>query len=151
MEGKYEGLQGLQQLNEMLLSLPQKAHYNVLRNALLAGAKVIAKRAVARASAQSVQTGRMVKSIRAKRSRSKKGEVAAAVAVEVPYAHLVEYGFNHTNGNHVPGKPFLFPAFQEKKHEIEEEIVRKLKELVSKELSGAKFAPGIKKTLKSMK
>jgi HK97 gp10 family phage protein len=45
---------------------------------------------------------------------------------EVPYAHMVEYGSVHNN----PPKPFLGPALDERREEIEKAVDAKLKEMV---------------------
>jgi len=139
------GIQGLEELNKLLETLPQKAQYNVLRASLFAGAKAIEKEAKLRAPRL---TGRLAKSIKAKRSKSKKrSEVASRVEVQVPYGHLAEYGFNHTSGRHVPGKPFLFPAFKGREKEIQADIVKKLRTAILKELSGPKWISQMRKAV----
>ena len=44
---------------------------------------------------------------------------------DVPYAHMVEYGSVHND----PPKPFLGPALDERREEIEKAVDAKLKEL----------------------
>lgn len=45
---------------------------------------------------------------------------------DVPYAHMVEYGSVHNE----PPRPFLGPALDERREEIEKAVDAKLKELV---------------------
>lgn len=139
------GLQGLEDLNKLLEALPEKVQYNVLRATLFAGAKSIEKEAKARAPRD---TGRLQKAIKAKRTRGKRrSEVGARVEVPVPYAHLVERGFNHAvSGKHVPGKPFLFPAFHGREREIQQDILRKLRDAILKQMSGPKWAGQLRKS-----
>jgi HK97 gp10 family phage protein len=45
---------------------------------------------------------------------------------DVPYAHMVEYGSVHNE----PPRPFLLPALDERREEIEKAVDAKLKDLV---------------------
>jgi hypothetical protein len=49
---------------------------------------------------------------------------------QVPTGVLVEYGFTHKGGKDVAPRPFMTPALDERREEIEKAVDAKLKELV---------------------
>jgi HK97 gp10 family phage protein len=91
---------------------------------------------VANAARQAVprNTGNLADSIEVVKSdlRGQRGYRVVADArstsgkYDVPYAHMVEYGSVHNE----PPKPFLGPALDERREEIEKAVDAKLKDLV---------------------
>jgi len=103
-------IKGGQELDKLLQTLPAKLERNILRSALAAGARVIAKEAKANApvgrpsnvaaSEYGGYPGALRDSVRVTTGRTKTGGVYASVkaggktkkGADVFYAHIVEYG-----------------------------------------------------------
>ena len=87
LEGKIEGLADLQ---KELAKVPQKIAKGALRSGVRAGAAIVGKQARINCP---VRTGRLKKSIKWRGRKTKRGIVAAAaMSLNCPYAHLVEFG-----------------------------------------------------------
>lgn len=121
---------GAKEIENLLKRLPERVAKNVTTGALRAGAAVIARQARANVrNSPSIDSGLLVRNITSRaRKRSKKGSAVVSVgvarktamvvrkgrekAVKVSparYAHLVEFGTEHS-----PAEPFLRPALDEK-------------------------------------
>ncbi len=109
-------VQGLAELDALLKTLPARVEANILRGAG-AGQKVVADRAKAEVSANSMDTGALRKSIRVRvdRRAQKRGYVRADVVAgdaTAWYAHLIEFG----TGSYYEGtgrsvrKPYVIKA-----------------------------------------
>ena len=109
-------VEGLKELESLLKKLPDRVALNALNSGMRAGARVIAKEA---RSLVPVRTGRLKKAITVRKKR-KPGYFTAG-AEGVPYAHLVEFGTVDWIG-----RPFLRPAFDNKKAEAIKAIKEKL-------------------------
>lgn len=116
-------VEGLEELQRKLKTLPGKVQKKLLRSAVTAGAKPIV--AAAKAGAPE-RTGTVKLSI-GRKVVTKNGHATAVIGaksnvqsefkgqVEKPsrIIHLLEKGFIDRAGEHVPGKPFIEPALDQ--------------------------------------
>ena len=157
-----QNIRGGRELQEFLSSLPAKLEQNILRSALSAGARVVAKEAKAKvpvsppnsrnARLYGAYAGALQKSIKVV-SRSKNGRITASVKVGdkiAYYAKWVEFGtWAHSikkgakrkagtveTGVPHPGarpRPFLRPAFDEKQAEAVAAVAAQVRKRLTKE------------------
>ena len=110
---------GVKELDRAFKQLPKSVGKSVLRQALTRAAKPVIADAERNAP---VLTGTLASSFiaRAKLKGSQQRDVElppdAAVVLQIgstdPKAHLIEFGFIAQDGTHVPGRPFLRPAWE---------------------------------------
>ncbi len=98
-------IEGLDALDKAVRKLPQNIQKRVLKGALRAGGRVIAKEAKQRAPKK---TGTLRKSISVQVGKTRQGGAIAFVTTkpEAFYSHMIEFGTSK-----IPAKPFLRPAF----------------------------------------
>jgi HK97 gp10 family phage protein len=144
-------IEGLKELEKALLALPDKIAKRILARSVYAGAAVVRKAAREKCP---VKTGKLRKSIKIKKRRSKdRREVVYSVFVGEFYGRMVEYGtqshrikakkgkvmgkdgrfgseVDHPGGS---AKPFLRPAFDSSTHQIIEAMKAKMAEGIAKE------------------
>lgn len=124
-------VEGLSELSRRMKELEPKLRKSALRAAVSAGAQVIKKAAVSIVSVDTGQTKRGIYATRSKRGSSPGVETfVVGVRTGAKYAekgtaaafwwHL-EFGTQH-----MPAKPFLRPAFENKKMEAVEAMKQKL-------------------------
>lgn len=116
-------IDGLDELQRKLKTLPGKVQKKLLRSAVTAGAKPIVNAAKAKAPKR---TGTLELSI-GRKVMMKNGTAVAVIGPKTNvqseskgqtikpsrYAHLVEKGFIDRAGEHIPGQPFIEPALDE--------------------------------------
>jgi HK97 gp10 family phage protein len=134
-------LEGGAELERKLKAIDAKLAKSIVKKALRAGAKVVLKAAKAKAPRKS---GLLVKSLKVRSAKAKKGAVRMAVQTregdfkgETFYAAFTEFG--HRIGNRklgnarkvVEAKPFLGPAFDASKDEAARAITETIKQGLS--------------------
>lgn len=134
-------IDGLKELEEQLLSLPQNLARRDVRQALEAGGEVIAEEMRALAPRR---TGRLHENIEVKVSLSSKQDAGTAKIgplKKVFYGLMQELGWTSPlpksaggtrrdrrgRGMHHPGHPFMRPAFESRKDAALETIIRTLR------------------------
>lgn len=134
-------IEGLAELKEALKLMPEKIADRVLLAATMAGAEVIRKQAMANAP---LLTGRLKANIIKRRVRGKQGKSARSASVDVGVrSHRASkkgdknnayYWFFVENGtSKMDAKPFLRPAFDQKKEEAATAIKERLAKRIEKE------------------
>lgn len=144
-----QNISGLKEIEEVLKKLPENMAKRATYGALRAGAAVIAKAARAKVKANpSIDSGLLEKNITSRaRRRSKKGSAVVSVGIHrkaaqvvrkgrkkpvkvVPsrYAHLVEFGTEHS-----PAEPFMRPALDEQVGVAAEKVKEGLARAVERE------------------
>jgi len=122
----------VRKLNKKLKQLESKIEKKIIRQALRAGAKVIAKEAKQLAPVDTGELKSKIKVWALKRSRKKIGVLVGTSAKEYTgdqfYAAFVEYGTKDQ-----PAKPFLGPAAEAKGPEAKAAVEKKLAEGIEKE------------------
>jgi HK97 gp10 family phage protein len=142
-------LLGARELERTFKTLGDRVQRKVLRKAVNAAGTPVVKAARSKAPSESntlkKSMGKKIKTYKAT------GTVAAIIGprtdvqgehngqVRIPkfYAHLVEGGHIDANGNHVPGQPFLRPAFDETQGQALGVMKEKLADGVAKEAKKA--------------
>ncbi|MEO5331320.1 MAG: HK97 gp10 family phage protein [Magnetococcus sp. YQC-5] len=138
-------IDGLKEISDAMLKLPQKVAANALRQAVYAGAVVIRNEARQRAP---VNTGTLRRSIIVRRPKKKtdrnvqKMEVAVRrgkkyrnqgrrgnLSQDAWYWHFIEFGTKATRRRQyaAPARPFMRPAFDAKKMDAVTAIANKLR------------------------
>jgi len=119
-------LQGFKSLSRALKQLPDKVAGKVIRSATLSGAGIIRKEARSRVS---VDDGTLKKSISSKLKDKSDTHVAYSVGPtnKAFYGTFIEFGTEH-----IRAKPFLRPAFDEKKGEAARKIEERLAKGIEK-------------------
>lgn len=134
-------IEGAKELDRVLKRLPKKIRGKVLRQALMAGARVIRKAMRQRAP---VRTGKLQMSIAARRDRgAERG--GASVAVKVGplgrgfYGMFIEFGTSRQ-----PARPWARPAFEESKNEALDKTGGQLGKAIERE--AARLAGPLRKS-----
>lgn len=117
-------VEGLEDLRKTFRDVLPREATNILRRATLD----IAREAQGRVKAAApVRSGRLKKSIKAKRSRGTPRMVEARVEADRSgsksgrgyHSHLVEFGYVHSkSGKFVPGRPFIVPTVEAMRPEV---------------------------------
>jgi HK97 gp10 family phage protein len=109
-----------------IAGLEKKIRTKILKQAIRAGAKVMAKEVKANAPED---TGRLKRSIKLRAGKRKKGVISINVVVsgghDTPFVTSVEYGNEHTVAH-----PFIRPAFNSTVEPVGELIVRQVKDAI---------------------
>jgi HK97 gp10 family phage protein len=120
-------IKGLDEIEKRLKQLPQKVAKKVVRKAVREGAKPILKAAQSKVP---VKTGALKKSLKVRAMKAKLAKGGAGVHVGVSdqwfkgdlfYGGMVEFGTKN-----MPAKPFIRPAYDEKKNEAVKVTVKHL-------------------------
>lgn len=141
-------LEGLKELEKILLKLPEKIQGKVLRTSTVAGGRVIQKEIKRRVP---TKTGALKRAIRVVSLKNKAGNTKAEVAVgvqrivkpkksknraskpekasDVFYWRFLEFGTKH-----IPAKNFIRSSFEDRKRDAAEEIRKRLKLNIEKEV-----------------
>jgi HK97 gp10 family phage protein len=127
-------VEGIPELVATLNQLPVTIHKQALRKPIYRGAQLVRDKAKALVT---VKTGNLRKNIKVKGSRGTPTLQATKVYVQygssgAPYAHLVEKGFMHISGRHVPARPFMRPALETSVQEIIQIVSTELKASLTK-------------------
>lgn len=67
------------------------------------------------------------------------GKVDAGGIGRIRHGHLVEFGFRHTSGKHVPARPFMRKAFDEKADSFVNDFASKLRTRIENEVTKRKL------------
>lgn len=126
MTVKFE-VQGLAALDKAVRQLPKNIQKRVMKTALRAGGRVIAKEAKQNVP---VGTGDLKKSIKIVTGKSKKDGALIFVTTtkDAFYSHMIEFGTSK-----MKAQPFLRPAFDSTQKEVMNAIGNKLGEGIIKE------------------
>lgn len=132
-----EEVEGMQRLIKKLRTFPERVQKNVLRTAIYRGAQAVRDSAKANAASMGVRdTGALIKSIKARRSRGARDEVVSKVEVGKFYARFVELGFLHKGGEHVAARPFMRTAVEQNREKIVDTVQKGIREEIEKKLGG---------------
>lgn len=118
-------LEGLPELRAALRELPARLQKNALRNAIQAAAKLMAEEVKSVAPIAAFKTpnaeyprGALRRSVKARRRRGTPTQVHSTVDM-LWYGRLIEKGWlltghkpNKVKIRHIPGRPFVLPAFE---------------------------------------
>jgi HK97 gp10 family phage protein len=155
-----EFLKGLGDLTAALKDLPGNIEKNALRTGAFRAAQFMRDKVKDQAPVSSgtppkggrfrkYPPGTLKESIRAKRSRGNRGEVAAGVTGAF-YTKRVEFGHvlkGHRPGKvtlgHVPANPFIRRAFEASKDEAADSMKRGIIEAIKKGLDKARAKAGV--------
>jgi len=121
-------LEGMDELRTALRELPARLQKNALRNAIQAAARLMAEEVRAAAPVAGFKSpnaefppGALRKSVRARRRRGTPTQVHSTVDM-LWYGRLIEKGWlltghepNKVRIRHIPGRPFVLPAFERNK------------------------------------
>jgi len=124
----------VRKLNRKLKTLESKIEKKITRQALRAGAKIIAKEAKLRAPVDTGELKSKIKVWALKRSRKRIGVLVGTSAKEYTgdqfYAAFVEYGTKD-----MPAKPFLGPAAEAKGPEAAAVVGKTLADGIEREIA----------------
>lgn len=127
----------VRKLNRKLKTLESKIEKKITRQALRAGAKVIAKEAKLRAPIDEGGLKRRIKVWALKRSRKRIGVLVGTSAKEYTgdqfYGAFVEYGTSK-----MPARPWLAPAAEAKGDEAARIVEQKIAEGIEREINNLK-------------
>lgn len=114
--------EGLEELNRVLTGMRERAAAEVMGKALMAGAEILRAEAIRNAPRL---TGTLRDNIIAKLKKKNRYAVSADVgpSKKAYYGKFVELGTTK-----MTARPFLFPAYQAKKDEIQREIADVLRQ-----------------------
>lgn len=122
-------IQGARELDRVLKKLPKQVRGKVLRQALMAGARVIAK--AMRARVPEV-TGVGKKSIATRRDREGERGGASVAAKVGPLRRAFYLMFREFGTSHQPARPWARPAFEESKRAALDKIGKALGKSIKK-------------------
>lgn len=117
MELDVTGINEYRQLEEALRSFPDVMRRVAFTDGLVAGARVIARRAK-QTEAFEDKTGNLRRSIKARRGQ-RRYPPSGLVIAEAPHAHIIEHGTVH-----LPARPFLVPAAEVTRQETARAFVK---------------------------
>lgn len=127
-------VQGVPEIAAALKELPVTIHKQALRKPIYRGAQLVRDRAK---TLVPVKTGNLRKNIKVKGRRGTPTMQLVAAFVQygkggASYAHLVEKGFMHISGRHIPARPFMRPALEMSANEIISIVAKELKAALPK-------------------
>jgi HK97 gp10 family phage protein len=130
-EGVQLQIEGLKELEDALLSLPEDIRKQVLTEAIDAAAEILKDEAKRRAPRV---TGKLADSIEVREAKPKKGEAVRRLIGPkgVKYAGFVEYGTAHN-----PPKPYMRPTHDGRKNQVitqaRADVIEGIEELANRE------------------
>jgi HK97 gp10 family phage protein len=134
-------IQGLDEINRKLQSLPEKLRRKYVRESLLAAANIVRDEARRRAKKALVPTrpdlGHMADHIESKVwvTLYRANATVGVDWVTHSYGHLVEFGHKLPGGGETKKQPFMRPAFDNKSREALDRLLTDLRDAVEKEAS----------------
>ncbi len=138
---KIEGLaELLKELDKLPDDLEAKAFKTGFRRALKFLVEKIKARIVANGN---YQTGRLYRAIKAgtlKKGRNGQKTITSKIGAQysgpegAPHAHLVELGYKHRSGKHVPGRSFLLSTAEAEGQSTINKLIEELKDITEKAL-----------------
>ena len=115
-------VEGLDALDRAVRKLPKNVQKRVLKGALRAGGRVIAKDAKQRVPKKSGELKKSI-SVQAGKNQQDGATVFVATRPKAFYSHMIEFGTSK-----MPARPFLRPAFDA----TQQEVIKKIGEALAK-------------------
>jgi HK97 gp10 family phage protein len=130
---------GLQDLLKQLEELPDDLEAKAVKSGLRKALQFLVEKVKATIlSNGSYLSGRLYKSIVAsslKRGyKGRKTVTSQVYAKKVPYAHLIELGYKHTGGKHIPAKSFLLKTAEGEAQSVVDKFEEELKGITERAL-----------------
>ncbi|RTL07308.1 hypothetical protein EKK58_02015 [Candidatus Dependentiae bacterium] len=132
-------INGLEQLMNDLNQLPDNVQVRVFKSGLRKTLDFLIEKVKAQVLAVGAYaTGNLYRAITATRlykGRRRKSMIISQVyPKKVPYAHLVEKGFKHTSGKHVPANSFLLKTAEEQSQAVVDQLSKEMSPYIERAL-----------------